>query len=43
MTFLAITVVVTGKLIDHIGSEKKPNAFLYSSEEYWSMAARLNQ
>lgn len=22
---------------------KKPNAFLYSSEEYWSMAERLNQ
>lgn len=42
MTFLAVTVVVTGKLIDHIGSEK-PNAFMYSSEEYWSMAARLNQ
>lgn len=24
MTFLAVTVVVTGKLIDHIGSEKNP-------------------
>lgn len=27
MTFLAITVVVTGKLIDHIGSEKNPMLF----------------